>query len=81
MILLIIFLSILIEKKISNKENILLYLIYIINILLCVLNWGLPTLFIIKYKLTSNIYLTIIIIFLFTTISWSALLKSIDNNL
>jgi hypothetical protein len=55
MILLIIFLSILIEKKISNKENILLYLIYIINILLCVLNWGLPTLFIIKYKLTSNI--------------------------
>ena len=81
MILLIIFLSILIEKKISNKENILLYLIYIINILLCILNWGLPTLFIIKYKLTRNIYLTIIIIFLFTTISWSALLKSIDNNL
>ena len=81
MILVIICLSIIIEANIKNKENILLYLIYIINILLCVLNWGLPTLFIIKYKLTRNIYLTIIIIFLFTTISWSALLKSIDNNL
>lgn len=81
MILVIICLSIIIEANIKNKENILLYLIYIINILLCILNWGLPTLFIIKYKLTRNIYLTIIIIFLFTTISWSALLKSIDNNL
>ena len=66
---------------ISKEENILLYLIYIINILLCILNWGMPTLFIIKYKLNKKIYLTLIIIFLFTTISWSALLKSIEKNL